>query len=109
MSVYDRWHKTRPGPGEEPCREHSRGRTKLYPTADHGKGDRWQVRWRDETGQQRKRNFAKRDGTDPERHAAPSMPRLRRHWMTAPTSIPRTPTRPSGSSPRTGGRPGRTT
>lgn len=70
MSVYDRWHKTRPIPGDEPCREHSRGRTKLYRTADHGKGDRWQVRWRDETGQQRKRNFAKRDGTDPERHAA---------------------------------------
>ena len=70
MSIYDRWHKTRPNPGDEPCREHSRGRTKLYPTADHGKGDRWQVRWRDEVGQQRKRNFAKRDGTDPERHAA---------------------------------------
>jgi hypothetical protein len=25
-------------------------------------GDRWQVRWRDEAGRQRKRNFAKRDG-----------------------------------------------
>ena len=65
MSVYDRWHKSRPAPGDEPCREHSKGRTKLYPAADHGKGDRWQVRWRDETGQQRKRNFVKRDGTDP--------------------------------------------
>ncbi len=44
MSIYDRWHKIRPSPGDEPCREHSRGRTKLYPTADHGKGERWQVR-----------------------------------------------------------------
>ncbi len=44
--------------------------TKLYPAADHGKGDRWQVRWRDEIGQQRKRNFAKRDGTDPEKCAS---------------------------------------
>jgi hypothetical protein len=70
MSVYDRWHRSRPGPGDEPCREHSRGRTKLYSTADHGKGDRWQVRWRDESGQQRKRNFTKRDGTDPERCAS---------------------------------------
>jgi integrase len=64
MSVYDRWHKTRPGPGDEPCREHSRARTKLYPTADHGKGDRWQVRWRDDTGRQRKENFAKRSDAD---------------------------------------------
>jgi len=70
VSVYDRWHKTRSGPGDEPCREHSRGRNKLYPAADHGTGDRWQVRWRDETGQQRKRNFARRDGVDPERHAS---------------------------------------
>ena len=70
MTVYDRWHKSRPAPGEEPCREHSRGNTKLYPSADHGKGDRWQVRWRDETGNQRKRNFAKRDGIDSEKHAS---------------------------------------
>jgi hypothetical protein len=69
MSIYDRWHKSRPVPGDEPCREHSRGKTKLYPSADHGIGDRWQVRWRDEAGNQRKRNFAKRDGTDPEKHA----------------------------------------
>lgn len=70
MSIYDRWHRTRPGHADEPCREHSRGRTKLYPTADHGTGDRWQVRWRDETGRQRKRNFAKREGIDPEKHAS---------------------------------------
>lgn len=70
MSIYDRWHRTRPSPGDEPCREHGRGRAKLYPTADHGQGDRWQVRWRDEAGQQRKRNFARRDGVDPEKHAS---------------------------------------
>lgn len=70
MSVYDRWHKSRPVPGDQPCREHSKGRTKLYPAADHGQGERWQVRWRDEAGQQRKRNFAKRDGTDPEKCAS---------------------------------------
>lgn len=27
MSVYDRWRKSRPTPGDEPCREHSKGRT----------------------------------------------------------------------------------
>lgn len=70
MSVYDRWHKSHPGVDDEPCREHSRGKVKLYPTADHGKGDRWQVRWRDENGKQYKRNFTRRDGVDPERHAA---------------------------------------
>lgn len=66
MSVYDRWHKSRPRPDDQPCHEHSRGRTQLYPTADHGQGDRWQVRWRDDAGQQHKRNFAKRDGIDPD-------------------------------------------
>jgi hypothetical protein len=64
MSVYDRWHKTRPGHADEQCREHSRGRTKLYPSADHGQGDRWQVRWRDYSGRQRKENFAKRSEAD---------------------------------------------
>jgi integrase len=66
MSVYDRWHKTHPGPADTPCAEHSRGRTKLYPTTDHLQGDRWQVRWRDENGHQAKRNFPKRKGTNPE-------------------------------------------
>jgi integrase len=70
MSISDRWHKTRLSAEAEPCREHSKGKTTLYPTADHGKGDRWQVRWRDENGIQRKKNFAKRDGADPETCAA---------------------------------------
>ena len=70
MSVYDRWHKSHPGPDDEPCKEHSRGKTKLYPTAEHGQGDRWQVRWRDENGKQCKRNFTKREGTDPDEQFA---------------------------------------
>jgi integrase len=70
MSIYDRWHRSHPEQDDKPCREHSRGTAKLYPTADHGKGNRWQVRWRDENGKQSKRNFARRDGADPEKHAA---------------------------------------
>jgi hypothetical protein len=71
-----------PGPGDEPCCEHSRGRTKLYPATEHGKGDRWQVRWRDETGQQRKRNFAKRDGVAPEKHASAFDAKVKRELHT---------------------------
>jgi integrase len=66
MSIYDRWHKRHPGPGDEPCQEHSRGKARLYPTAEHLQGDRWQVRWRDEAGGQRSRKFPRRKGTDPE-------------------------------------------
>jgi integrase len=65
MAVYDRWHTAKPRTDEQgkpvpPCREH-----KQFPSVDHGKGDRWQVRWRDETGKQFKRNFAKKAGKDP--------------------------------------------
>lgn len=66
MSVYDRWHRSQPTGDEQPCREHSRGTTRLYPTSEHGRGDRWLVRWRDQTGQQCKRSFAKKNGRDPE-------------------------------------------
>jgi integrase len=66
MSISDRWHKTKPKPGDLPCREHSRGNTTLYPTAEHLRGDRWLVRWRDENGEQCKRSFAKKSGRDPE-------------------------------------------
>ncbi|MFI6508053.1 tyrosine-type recombinase/integrase [Streptosporangium sp. NPDC050855] len=59
MTVYDRWHKSHPKPGDPKCSEH--GRT---PTIDHGKGERWQVRWRDDRGEQRKRNFTKRSAAD---------------------------------------------
>src|SRR5579859_494568 len=66
MSIYDRWHKRHPQQDDIPCREHSRRRSVLYPTAEHGQGDRWQVRWRDENKKQHKRNFTKREGNDPE-------------------------------------------
>jgi integrase len=64
MAVYDRWHKSRPAPGDSLCREH-----KMIPAAGHGEGERWQVRWRDESGAQRKRNFARKTGPDPEKSA----------------------------------------
>jgi integrase len=66
MSVYDRWHKSKPGPGDVPCKEHSRGTTKLYPTAEHLRGDRWLVRWRNDGGEQCKRSFPRKSGRDPE-------------------------------------------
>lgn len=67
MAVYDRWHR-RPRPGDKPCRC-SRGKTPLYPSAAHQQGDRWQVRWYDDAGRQRSRNFPVREGRDPARHA----------------------------------------
>jgi integrase len=66
MSVSDRWHKAKPDDGDTPCKEHSRGNTKLYPTSEHLRGDRWLVRWRDENGGQCKRSFPKRKGINPE-------------------------------------------
>lgn len=59
MAVSDRWHKSRPSLGELVCREHGKA-----PTADHGKGERWQVRWRDDAGRQCKANFSKRSDAD---------------------------------------------
>ncbi|MGW2143198.1 tyrosine-type recombinase/integrase [Nonomuraea bangladeshensis] len=53
MSVYDRWHKSRPKPGEAKCS----CRPAKVPTVEHGSGERWQVRYRDEAGVQRKLNF----------------------------------------------------
>lgn len=63
-SVYDRWHLSRPKKGAEPCTEHSSKTRTLAPSADHGKGKRWQVRWRDAAGEQQKENFAKRSQAD---------------------------------------------
>ena len=63
MTVTDRWHLSRARGGKR-CKEHG-----MSPTAVHGQGDRWQVRWRDENGVQKKRNFALRQGKDPEKHA----------------------------------------
>jgi len=75
LAVYDRWHKSS---GTDPCREHSRGRARLYPSAVHGQGDRWQVRWYDDQDRQRKKNFAYREGKDPNRHADAFDAQLRR-------------------------------
>lgn len=77
MAVYDRWHLSDPPDGISPC-EHSRGRHKLYPSAQHLRGKRWQVQWEDPSAPARKRpkrNFDLRDPgpgelPDPERHAA---------------------------------------
>jgi hypothetical protein len=67
VTVYDRWHRsTRPGSDTCGC---GTAKRPLYPSADHPKGDRWQVRWRDETGTQRKKNFAKKEGKNPDLHA----------------------------------------
>lgn len=64
MTIYDRWHLSHPPEEAKPCRC-GRGKNKLYPTATHGSGKRWQVRCRDDTGGQPKRNFAERYGDDP--------------------------------------------
>jgi integrase len=65
MAVYDRWHKTHPKQADTPCRC-SRGKHKLYPSTEHGKGDRWQVRWVDLDGKARKANRPKKGGGDGE-------------------------------------------
>ncbi|MHC0431588.1 tyrosine-type recombinase/integrase [Streptomyces sp. O3] len=58
--VYDRWHKSRPGKDDKACAEHTSKTRKLVPSGEHGTGKRWQVRWRDASGKQRKENFDKR-------------------------------------------------
>lgn len=76
MAVYDRWHKE-PGPDGKPCKC-GRGRQRLYPSAVHGQGKRWQVRWDDpnsEARRQPRRNFELRDPApgelpDPNKHAS---------------------------------------
>lgn len=70
MAVYDRWHRDA-APGDQPCKCRNGRGGKLYPSVDHLKGDRWQVRWRDpETGKQKKRNFALKDGDNANVYAA---------------------------------------
>lgn len=65
VNIADRWHKSRPRPGDEPCKC-GRGKTRLYPKAEHGQGDRWQVQWREPgTGKQKSENRPKLEGDDP--------------------------------------------
>ena len=61
MTVYDRWWKSE---------RQLDGSVRRVPSSDYGCARRWQVRWRDEAGRQRKRNFSKRDGKNPERDAS---------------------------------------
>jgi hypothetical protein len=59
MAVVDRWHLSRPTAVAPTCREHG-----LVPSPQHGRRDRWQVRWRDEAGVQRKQVFGKKSTAD---------------------------------------------
>lgn len=71
MAVYDRWHKD-PAPGDQPCKCRNGRGGKLYPGKEHLKGSRWQVQWEDPSAPTRKRptkNFALRDGDNPNIHA----------------------------------------
>lgn len=62
--VYDVWHLSRPPKGAEPCTEHTHRARTLVPSNAHGRGKRWQVRYRDTEGAQRKENFDKRSQAD---------------------------------------------
>lgn len=68
MAIYDRWHLSHPPDDAVPCRC-GRGKNRLYPSKEHGCAKRWQVRYRDDAGRQRKRNFAERYGDDVDVHA----------------------------------------
>lgn len=46
--VADRWHKTRPAPGDPECGEHKG----LVASKAHGKGKRWQARYDDPNGRE---------------------------------------------------------
>ncbi|MYR73022.1 MULTISPECIES: site-specific integrase [unclassified Streptomyces] len=46
--VADRWHKTRPAPGEPECGQHKG----MVAAAAHGKGKRWQARYDDPNGRE---------------------------------------------------------
>ncbi|MFL1901185.1 tyrosine-type recombinase/integrase [Streptomyces tauricus] len=52
---FDRWHKRYPKPerGDEPCLCGTRRRP-LYPSADHDRGRRWQARYTDIDGKERR-------------------------------------------------------
>ncbi|MFC1435388.1 tyrosine recombinase XerC [Streptacidiphilus sp. N1-3] len=54
---FDRWHtKRRPKPEDLPCRCGTR-KSPLYPSGDHGRGQRWQARYTDPEGRRRKPGF----------------------------------------------------
>ncbi|MGW5939741.1 tyrosine-type recombinase/integrase [Streptomyces celluloflavus] len=82
--VYDRWHKTFPKEGDDECPEH-KGKV---PTADHGKGKRWQLRYRDPLGKQRKENYDRK--VDAEAAAAAVDNDLRQGKYVDPTEAKKT-------------------
>ncbi|WP_405961419.1 tyrosine-type recombinase/integrase [Streptomyces sp. NBC_00024] len=55
---FDRWHKSYPKPdhGDVPCKCGTMNRP-LYPSADHGRGLRWQARYVDHRGKERRASF----------------------------------------------------
>lgn len=63
-TVVDRWHLSRPRKGSRACAEHSSRTKRLVPSAEHGQGKRWQVRFRDANGEQRAENFEKKGDAD---------------------------------------------
>ncbi|OEV03823.1 integrase [Streptomyces nanshensis] len=62
--VVDLWHLSRPPADAEPCGEHQAKERVLVASAVHGRGKRWQVRYRDPAGEQRSENFAKKTFAD---------------------------------------------
>jgi integrase len=62
--VVDRWHLSRPPDGAVPCPEHTSRTRVLVPSADHGRGKRWLVRYRDAAGNQRKASFDRKPEAD---------------------------------------------
>lgn len=62
--VVDRWHRARPPAGAAPCAEHSSRTRLLVPSADHGRGKRWLVRYRDAHEKQRAESYARRPDAD---------------------------------------------
>lgn len=63
-AVIDRWHLSHPKSDAEPCTEHKSKTRKLVQSVDHGQGKRWQVRYRDPSGAQRKENFERKPDAD---------------------------------------------
>ncbi|MFF0000994.1 tyrosine-type recombinase/integrase [Streptomyces avermitilis] len=59
IEPFDRWHKKYPKPerGDVPCRCGA-PRQPLYPSADHGRGHRWQARYTDCSGKEKRPAFA---------------------------------------------------
>ncbi len=55
MAIYDRWYKT----------ERQDGTRKKVRSSEYGCKERWQVRWRDEHGRQRKKSFARKLDAEP--------------------------------------------